>query len=228
MRKYCTLIGLLLAVAIPVCAQNWTSQDSLRLHRLLNGAGEIQLNPDALKELEIQRPVGTQRMSNEKRWLDFDVTLPETPDTSKLKVFLTLRPYKANTKYNWDPVYQKKIKIDKNTWRSDPYYELKTRYIYSNWAKTPLDKGPRETVEQIEASGLRYRTTERANNMAVGSWRGTSAPSGMDFMTPFTKDFWNVKGRKRRARTLEVLREYGDSTTVLKKKPVKVKETKKK
>lgn len=33
-------------------------------------------------------------------------------------------------------------------------------------------------------------------------------------MAPFTKDFWNIKGRKRRARTLEVLKTYGDSISV--------------
>ena len=36
MRKYCTIIGLLLVVVLPVCAQNWTPQDSLRLRRLLD------------------------------------------------------------------------------------------------------------------------------------------------------------------------------------------------
>ena len=45
MRKYCTIIGLLLVVVLPVCAQNWTPQDSLRLRRLLDGEGEIKLNP---------------------------------------------------------------------------------------------------------------------------------------------------------------------------------------
>ena len=53
--------------------------------------------------------------------------------------------------------------------------------------------------------------------MAVGSWQGASGGLGFsgDFMAPFTKEFWNVKGRKRRARTLEVLKAYGDSITVL-------------
>ena len=40
MRKYCTIIGLLLVVVLPVCAQNWTPQDSLRLRRLLDGEGQ--------------------------------------------------------------------------------------------------------------------------------------------------------------------------------------------
>ncbi len=63
---------------------------------------------------------------------------------------------------------------------------------------------------------LRYRVTERANNMAVGGWQGASGGgiSGLDLMTPFTREFWNFKGRKRRARTLEVLKAYGDSITL--------------
>ncbi len=223
MRIYCTIIGLLLVVVLPVCAQNWTPQDSLRLRRLLDGEGEIKLNPEVLKEMGVQEPLGKQQMSLERQWLDFNTTLPEIPNTPKKKVILTLRPYTANTKYNWDPVYQKKIKIDKNTWRGDPFYELKMLRIYSDWAKTPLEKGIRKSIDEIEATGLRYRVTERANNMAVGSWQGASGGSGFsgDFMTPFIKEFWNVKGRKRRARTLEVLRAYGDSTTVLIKEPVK-------
>lgn len=98
--------------------------------------------------------------------------MPRMPEK---KVVLTLRPYTANTKYNWDPVYQKKITVNKNTWRGDPFYELTTRFIYSDWAKTPMDAGPRESIEQIEATGLRYMVTERANNMAVGSWRVPAA-----------------------------------------------------
>lgn len=197
MRKYCTIIGLLLVVVLPVCAQNWTPQDSLRLRRLLDGEGEIKLNPEVLKEMGVQEPLGKQQMSLEKQWLDFNTILPEIPNTPKKKVILTLRPYTANTKYNWDPVYQKKIKIDKNTWRGDPFYELKMLRIYSDWAKTPLEKGIRKSIDEIEATGLRYRVTERANNMAVGSWQGASGGSGFsgDFMTPFTKEFWNVKGR---------------------------------
>ena len=224
MRRYYTIIGLLLVVVLPVCAQNWTPQDSLRLRRLLDGEGEIKLNPEVLKEMGVQEPLGKQQMLLERQWLDFNTTLPEIPNTPKKKVILTLRPYTANTKYNWDPVYQKKIKINKNTGRGDPFYELKMLRIYSDWAKTPLEKGIRKSIDEIEATGLRYRVTERANNMAVGSWQGACGGSGFsgDFMTPFTKEFWNVKGRKRRARTLEVLRAYGDSTTVLIKEPVKV------
>ena len=153
MRKYCTIIGLLLVVVLPVCAQNWTPQDSLRLRRLLDGEGEIKLNPEVLKEMGVQEPLGKQQISMEKQWLDFNTTLPEIPNTPKKKVVLTLRPYTATTKYNWDPVYQKKIKIDKDTWRGDPFYELKILRIYSDWAKTPFEKGVRKSMDEIEVAG---------------------------------------------------------------------------
>ena len=202
-------------VAFPLYAQEWTPQDSLHLRRFLSGEGEVRLNPDVLKEIGIDSPLGSPKEDMNKSWLEFDSSLPVMPQMPEKKVVLTLRPYTANTKYNWDPVYQKKITVNKNTWRSSPFYELTKLKIYTNWAKRPLDAGPRESVEQIEATGLRYMVTERANNMAGGGWRGVGGGgiSG-DFMAPFTKDFWNIKGRKRRARTLEVLKTYGDSISV--------------
>lgn len=223
MKYFICLLGLLSFVVFPFYAQNWTSQDSLRLQKLLKEGGEIKLNPEILKEIEKENVLSSPKIDLSKSWMDFDTSMPMVPKAPEKKVVLTLRPYASNTKYNWDPVYQKKITINKNTWRGDPFYELTTRFIYSNWAKSPLDVGPRETLEQIEATGIRYRVTERANNMAVGSWQPASGNgfSG-DFLSVFTKDFWNASGRKRRARTLEVLKAYGDSTTVLIKHPVTV------
>jgi len=214
-KYFILFLGLLFVVAFPLYAQEWTLQDSLHLRRFLSGEGEVRLNPDVLKEIGIDSPLGSPKEDMNKSWLEFDSSLPVMPQMPEKKVVLTLRPYTANTKYNWDPVYQKKITVNKNTWRSSPFYELTKLKIYTNWAKRPLDAGPRESVEQIEATGLRYMVTERANNMAVGSWRGVGGGgiSG-DFMAPFTKDFWNIKGRKRRARTLEVLKTYGDSISV--------------
>ncbi len=215
MKYFILFLGLLFVVAFPLYAQEWTPQDSLHLRRFLSGEGEVRLNPDVLKEIGIDSPLGSPKEDMNKSWLEFDSSLPVMPQMPEKKVVLTLRPYTANTKYNWDPVYQKKITVNKNTWRSSPFYELTKLKIYTNWAKRPLDAGPRESVEQIEATGLRYMVTERANNMAVGGWRGVGGGgiSG-DFMAPFTKDFWNIKGRKRRARTLEVLKTYGDSINV--------------
>lgn len=176
----------------------------------------MKLNQEVFKELEKSGSFGTPKAVVNKSWMDFNNSMPIMPKVPEKKVVLTLHPYTGNTKYNWDPVYQKKIKINKDTWRGDEFYALKILKIPTNWAKHPFDAGPRETVEQIEATGLRYRVTERVNNMAVGGWQGASGGgiSGLDLLGPFTREFWNFKGRKRRARTLEVLKAYGDSITV--------------
>ena len=215
-RLFISAVSLLLT---GVCYAQWSAQDSLKLQKLLEGSEELKLNPKAVKQIDFGGAVGTPRMSEEKRWMLPDESLPEA--LPKPKVVLTLMPYKANTRYNWDPVYQKKIRVNKNTWRGNPFYELTKLKIYTDWAKRPLDAGPRESIEQIEATGLRYMVTERANNMAVGSWRsvGGGGIAG-DFMRPFTKDFWNRKAARRRARTLEVLRTYGDSITARRKETI--------
>lgn len=213
------LSGLFLFLALSLCAQErqleeWTSQDSLRLRRLLEADGEPELNRDLLPRLEMEPWQERPKGSEEKSWLEFDTSLPSVLPLNRS--VMTLRPYSARTPYNWDPIQEKKIEIDKNTWRSDPFYELTRLKIPTNWAKRPLDAGPRETLEQIEATGLRYRMTERVNNMTVGSWQPASGGTGggMDLMKPFTREFWDFKGRKRRARTMEVLKSYGDSITV--------------
>ena len=215
-RLFISAVSLLLT---GVCYAQWSAQDSLKLQKLLEGSEELKLNPKAVKQIDFGGAVGTPRMSEEKRWMLPDESLPEA--LPKPKVVLTLMPYKANTRYNWDPVYQKKIRVNKNTWRGNPFYELTRLKIYTDWAKRPLDAGPRESIEQIEATGLRYMVTERANNMAVGSWRsGGGGGIAGDFMRPFTKDFWNRKAARRRARTLEVLRTYGDSITARRKETI--------
>lgn len=207
MKRIICLCGLLWVAAFSLCAQNWTSQDSLRLQNLLFQKEELKLNNNALKELERNVFGSEPKIMDKKPWLEFDESLPYTPEKKEQKkVRLTLHPYTPTTKYNWDPVYQCKIDIDKPGMTVD--------FIYSDWAKSPLDPGPRESVEQIEATGLRYRFTERVNNVTVGSWQGATGSGGLDLMRVFTKDFWNRKAVKRRARTREVLRNYGDSITV--------------
>ena len=54
----------------------------------------------------------------------------------------------------------------------------------------------------------------------VGAWQPTATGSGNDFMAPFTKEFWDRSGRKRRQRTLLVLSQYGDSTSVNVNQPI--------
>ena len=225
---------VLCLTALFAYSQVWTAQDSLHLKKLLESDQELHLNMDAVKSIDFGTAVGTPRMSEEKSWMMPDESLPEA--LPKPKVVLSLMPYKANTRYNWDPIYQKKIKIDKNTWRGDPFYEIRHQRSYSNWARNPMAKGVRKSLDEIQASGVRFRQlSERANGMMVntvvmdapiplfggsGVYINGGTVCGLDLMAVFTKEFWNKKGRDNRARTLEVLRTYGDSTTVLINKPI--------
>ena len=117
LKRLVCLFGLLAGVLCPLCAQDWTPEDSLRLRRLLEGDGEIKLNPRALKELE--QSFGQPKASEEKSWLRFDETLPGLPTEKQKKARLVLRPYTGYTPYNWDPIRQCKIDIDKPTWQEN-------------------------------------------------------------------------------------------------------------
>ena len=119
MKRFWYLYGLLWLAALPLCAQDWTKADSLRLQQLLQSDGEIILNLDILKEVD-ETPWGSPKTVESKPWLEVDETLPAVQGIRPRKVKLTLFPYTANTPYNWDPVRQRKIKVDKNTWRNDP------------------------------------------------------------------------------------------------------------
>lgn len=222
--KRLILILLVCSAALKVSAQ-WTEKDSLNLKRILKGEEDIKLNLDAVKLIDFGSGMGTPKMSEEKNWALPDETLPLA--LPKKKIVLTLRPYTANTRFDWDPIYQRKIVIDKNTWRGDPFYELRHQISYSNWAHNPMEGGVRKSLDEIRSSGVRFHQMgERANGMLVNSvsmgggiplYSGVSINGGtiggLDLMTVFTKDFWDKKGRERRERTLEVLRSYGDSTT---------------
>ena len=231
--KRIVFLMLSLGMAVTLHAQ-WTAKDSVNLQRILNGKEDIKLNMDAVKQIDFNSSPTVPKMSKERPGLRLDETLPQVLE--KKKVVLTLRPYTANTKYNWDPIYQKKIRVDADTWRGDPFVEL-YQTVPSNWAKNVYDKGIRSSYGEIRSSGLRHNLFgERANGMMVPtqSMVHTSAMKlgksgvtvnggtigGLDLMTIFTKDFWDKKGRNRRSRTLEVLKAYGDSTTVLLPEPI--------
>ena len=196
----CFILFLLICLSVPVVySQEWTKKDSLNLSRVLKEEGEIKLNPEAVKQI------------------DLPSALPNTLPLEKRQM-LSLHPYKANTPYDWDPVYQKKIQVGKDTWRGDPFYRIKTFRGYTNTSKAPLRVMviTQPSLTEIEAIKLQYKPLFGQSN---GSMAGV-AIGGFNFMYVFTKDFWDKKGRERRARTLEVLKTYGDSTTVLVPKPI--------
>ena len=109
--KYSILfLGLLCAVTFPLYAQEWTPQDSLRLHRLLDGGGEMKLNPDVLKEMGVDAPLDSPKADVSKTWMDFDASLPAMPRMPEKKVVLTLRPYTANTNTTGIPSIRRRLR----------------------------------------------------------------------------------------------------------------------
>lgn len=224
--------GLLLSwVALAVNAQ-WTTKDSLNLVRILNGGEDLKLNLDAVKQIDFGKVTGVPEISKEKNRMLPDLSLPSALPNNKPKLVLTLYPYKSTTRYDWDPVRQIKIKVGKDTWRGDNFYNMKKQIDYSNWAKTPMDVGGgyRRSRDEIEASGIRTVVMgERVNNTMVnrtvmvpgsgislgkGVSMDGSAVNGLNLMRVFEKNFWSRGGGRRRARTLEVLESYGDSAVV--------------
>lgn len=189
-KRFVTVMALSLTTLL-MYAQEWTSKDSLHVKKLLDGEQELILNPDAVKSIDFGNAAGTPRISKEKSWMHFDESLPQV--LPKPKVVLTLSPYTATTPYDWDPVYQKKIRVTKNTWRGDPFYELR-QLLYTKSSNISLGKG--------------------------GVYISGGAIGGLDLMAMFTRDFWSKKRLETRDRTLEVLRTYGDSTNVMMNVPI--------
>lgn len=52
--------------ALLVHAQEWTKEDSLRLRKLLDSDQELNLNQDAVRQIDFSGAVGTPRMSVER------------------------------------------------------------------------------------------------------------------------------------------------------------------
>lgn len=224
-------IGLfpLLAVA------QWSSTDSLSLKQILKTDGEIRLNKNAIKKIDFGTLVDQPKSVEEKLWLDVDISLPKVFPEKVIPV-LTLRPYNNTTKYNYDPIYQKKILVTKDTWKHGDVdawkyggkVYVKQVLVPSNWAKKPTDPGIRRSIDEIEATGLRYNPLAgRANGKIVGAWEtaggsGIVVGPGGSVMALFTKNFWDKSGRNRRKRTLELLQNYGDSTTVQINEEIKI------
>lgn len=228
MRKYYLLSAVMLLLTQVSYAQH-AAADSLKVRKMLEDGREVKLNPEAVKMIDFGSAAGAPRMSGAKSWMMPDETLPEV--LPKPKVVLTLMPYKANTAYNWDPVYQKKIRVDKDTWRGDPFYALRRQRSYTNSGLKGRDEDMTMDMRWLGGARTQLFGERAAGRMVSTMSTGDALPlytngrtkvtvsggniGGLDLMAVFTKNFWDKKGQRQRERTLEVLRAYGDSTSVL-------------
>lgn len=157
-------------------AQQQEPADSMPDLFFADDGSVLRIDRQALEEFrQMMADSALVPRSGRKPWMEFDMTLPSVPEK---RAVMTLHPYKPDTRYDWDPVYQQKIKINKDTWRS---------------------------VRLVNEAGICYSMSYQAGHGRLPYVKS----GGMDLMYVFTREFWNFKSRKRRERTLEVLRSYG-------------------
>lgn len=117
-------ISLILTIlSIHASKAQLSKRDSIRLKQLLESEGEIELNKDAVKNIQFnfapdinntQKP----KMAEDKPWMEFDKNLPKNfNDTTRWRKprFIRLLPYTIYTRWNEDPINDKIIKTSKDT-----------------------------------------------------------------------------------------------------------------
>lgn len=192
MKQFIKISVLLLTGAqyTTYCHAQWTAQDSLKLKKILERDGELKLNEEAVKSIDFNSVLfpNNQPMIH-KNSLKFDMTLPGSPENRKEEIQprsrLSLRPYKATTKYNYDPVYKKKISIDQK-------YRGDVSSLYRDGAPGTR-RGPMNDTRLMMMNGT-----------FSGSFR-------CDFDKILSKRYWDFRGRKNSRKTLEILKTYTDS-----------------
>lgn len=204
---YMKRLGIAIALCLTVqlsYSQVWTAQDSLRLRKLLDSKEELQLNKEAVRAIDFGGVTVAPKMSEQKNWLLPDESvvgiLPKSKTSSGLMTW-----YKNNILPNWGTACWRKAKTNNSIWSGTSVYALPNRIPYSEWKRSLLAEGMYTPFDGIRV-GQAY-----INGGTIG---------GLDLMAPFTKDFWDKKGRENRIRTLEVLRTYGDSATVSINRPI--------
>ena len=210
-------MGVLTLPSIGAYAQHWSSEDSISIKKLLNGHEELKLNKEAIKQIDFGQMASKPKLSDDKSWLAPDESLPNVLNINKIK--LTLRPYTANTRYDFDPIFQRKITVKEDTWRGVSVMQLANYLLPENWKKELWRDGVNFRMLSERANGMMVNSVVNTQlggiNIGKGMYITGNGIGGVDLMAVFTKDFWDVKGRERRKRTLEVLKAYGDTTAVM-------------
>lgn len=177
MRRCCCLLFIISLTGLSLHAQEWTKKDSLRLHQLLESEDEIILNTDAVNSIRLESrsplPGNQLKMDATSPSLRFveELKLPELPQK---RIYLTLRPYSAFTRYNEDPVYgtsgQGSIMRRVNNMAMDYRY-----------AHTSVRVGTSNLGAVFNQRNTRPENAFKTAGASIG---------GLDLMAPFTKKFW--------------------------------------
>ena len=161
-------------------AQEWTKQDSLHLRKMLNGEEEIILNNDAVNSIRLeslpQLPGSQLKMDNTSPSLRFIETI-DIPELPKKKLYLTLRPYSAFTKYNEDPIYG-----------NAPQGSIMRRGVGMS-----MNFDYERRSVRVGSTALGGVLNQRLTRPEKAFQTAGASIGGLDLMAPFTKKFWRRK-----------------------------------
>ncbi len=119
------ILWLLWMAGVESYAQSQALQDSVCLEQKRERE-KPEPNLMSLKEYRGLSPLDDrQQLPGEKAWLKYDTRIEMKREQ---RAVFTLTPYTPAMSYDWDPVYLKKIKIGKDTWR-EPCLQLGTEGI---------------------------------------------------------------------------------------------------
>lgn len=113
MTRRVSISILFCTISVLTAQAQWSKQDSIRLHELLNGDGELKINTEAVKSINFDfksdkdKIKGTPLMSEDKPWMKFLKDLPKNfGDTTQWvrPKFVRLNPYTPYTTWHEDPV----------------------------------------------------------------------------------------------------------------------------
>lgn len=200
------IIVLLLCLFTASGKAQWTKSDSLKLNRILNDKKEIQLNKSELQNIHLDNHIINNPLLKPIQINNIgpDETLPENAGK---KIVLTMTPYKANTPYNWDPIFHCKIVQVNGQWEPQ--------------------NGPLHYTDQSRATKLALNTTSiiaeekglRGLQLGhSGLYVNGGNISGLDLMFFLEKRFWDLKQNAIRKKTLDILKGYGKLLPTLKTK----------
>lgn len=162
------------------CYAQWTKEDSLRLKKSLKEGEELKLNKEAVRQIDLNAGAANPRVYEEKRWMRFDESLPRVISSSAV--------VESDTLYDKRRITGGKL-------------PLQMLEVYKPvYAHLPLDTLKIAMEFKLPPpEGISLGNGVRVNG-------GTF--SGLDLLQVFTREFWQFRKKRMRARTMGVLEEY--------------------
>ena len=158
---------------------------------------QAQTDIDTLRRraVELPKPPVELRIQDDKPWLEFDDSMPsvfgrdEKAPAAKGTRY-TLHPYNTTTPYDWDPIYQRKIAINSDTWRG-PYW----RMLHVSDIKGMTING------NIKLTNDDDKLIRFENGKLVGDYATLLTQY-------FTREFWRFRHHKNQEETQQALDDY--------------------